>query len=70
MGNSDPMKVRKIYEKKEPELFITDVSTKLDLPLFHTWISAGFPSPADDYIEDRIDLNRELIKIPVPHSLE
>lgn len=25
-------------------------------------ISAGFPSPADDHIEDTIDLNRELIK--------
>ncbi len=25
-------------------------------------ISAGFPSPADDHLEDRIDLNRELIR--------
>jgi len=33
-------------------------------PLFCTRISAGFPSPADDYIENSIDLNELLIKHP------
>jgi len=27
-------------------------------------VSAGFPSPAEDYIEGRLDLNRHLIKHP------
>jgi DNA polymerase V len=34
------------------------------LPLFSNSISAGFPSPADDHLEDRLDLNRYLISQP------
>lgn len=30
-------------------------------PLYSHSISAGFPSPADDYIEDRLDLNELLV---------
>lgn len=33
-------------------------------PLFCTRISAGFPSPADDYIENSLDLNQYLVKHP------
>jgi len=32
------------------------------MPLFTSHISAGFPSPADDYIEKRLNLNDLLIK--------
>ena len=32
--------------------------------MFGCGVSAGFPSPADDYIETSIDLNRELIRHP------
>jgi DNA polymerase V len=28
-------------------------------------VPAGFPSPAEDYVEGRIDLNRDLIKHPL-----
>tara|TARA_Y100001968_G_C19393390_1_gene736866 strand:+ start:351 stop:803 length:453 start_codon:yes stop_codon:yes gene_type:complete len=35
------------------------------LPLANESISAGFPSPADDYIEAGIDLNEQLIKHPI-----
>ena len=34
------------------------------LPLFSSAISAGFPSPADDHLEDCLDLNRYLINQP------
>tara|TARA_B100000579_G_C22506987_1_gene699679 strand:- start:276 stop:713 length:438 start_codon:yes stop_codon:yes gene_type:complete len=34
-------------------------------PLMNESISAGFPSPADDYIDIGIDLNEHLIKNPI-----
>jgi DNA polymerase V len=33
-------------------------------PLFLDTISAGFPSPADDYIQDFLDLQRLMVKNP------
>ena len=36
----------------------------LELPLFVPHISAGFPSPADDYLEDNINLQQLLIHNP------
>jgi DNA polymerase V len=39
------------------------------LPLFACPVSAGFPSPADDYLEGQLDLNQHLIKHPVATCL-
>lgn len=33
-------------------------------PLLSFPVAAGFPSPADDYIEGRIDLNQHLVRHP------
>ena len=46
-------------------VFRPDSSTKWARPLFMTSVSAGFPSPAESYIEGHLDLNRYLIKHPV-----
>lgn len=46
-------------------VFRPDNSTKWARPLFMTSVSAGFPSPAESYIEGHLDLNRYLIKHPV-----
>jgi DNA polymerase V len=37
---------------------------KIHPPLFTSTVSAGFPSPADDYIERHLDLNELLVKHP------
>jgi DNA polymerase V len=34
-------------------------------PFFSSQICAGFPSPADDHQEGRIDLNKELVRNPL-----
>jgi DNA polymerase V len=47
------------------EVLMPDCSTKWARPLFMTTVSAGFPSPAESYIEGHLDLNRYLIKHPV-----
>lgn len=36
-------------------------AVKLELPIVLENIPAGFPSPADDYAEERLDLNKTLI---------
>lgn len=38
--------------------------TSLKIPLFSARISAGFPSPADDFIDKSLDLNEFLIEHP------
>ena len=35
--------------------------THVELPLYSTKVAAGFPSPADDHVEKRLDLNDYLI---------
>lgn len=45
-------------------VYAPDLSTRYKLPVFLGRLPAGFPSPADDYIEGKLDLNRHLIKHP------
>jgi DNA polymerase V len=56
------MKLRSIHKTTELDFFTPDFSTELKLPYVDVGISAGFPSPADDFIELSIDLNKTLIK--------
>ena len=39
-------------------------SSTIKIPLVTSNVPAGFPSPADDYIEDVIDLNKHLVNYP------
>lgn len=45
-------------------LYSADLSCELGLPFADQGIRAGFPSPAQDYMTESIDLNKELIRHP------
>ncbi len=38
--------------------------TALPLPLYASYVAAGFPSPCDDHLEKKLDLNEHLIQHP------
>lgn len=46
------------------DIFSADCSSSLPLPYVDGGIPAGFPSPATDYLDLTIDLNRELVSHP------
>lgn len=41
-----------------------DLSTRQELPVAGGAVKAGFPSPADDFLDSPLDLNRELVHNP------
>jgi len=43
---------------------LSSEETAVRLPFFSASVAAGFPSPADDYIESGLDLNEYLVKHP------
>lgn len=57
------MKARKLHTHKTLIFYTPDTSSSIEIPLIET-IKAGFPSPADDFIEVPLDLNKALIKNP------
>ena len=46
------------------EVFLFNRIHTLKLPFFLSIMKAGFPSPADDYIEAKLDFNELLVKHP------
>jgi DNA polymerase V len=51
-----PVKVRSIHKP--------DTKTRTRRPLALVALPGGFPSPAEDYLEGSLDLNRHLLKHP------
>lgn len=56
------MKLKKLHITPTLEFYIPDFSTQVELPYIDAGLRAGFPSPADDFIELSIDINKEYIK--------
>lgn len=54
--NMDP------FGSNKYELLVPDSLSQQQLNLFNAQIPAGFPSPAEDFLEKRLDLNEYLIK--------
>lgn len=46
------------------EILSPSILKNITLPLYATKISCGFPSPAEDYLEAKLDLNEKLIQRP------
>jgi len=61
MGSMDD----KANRAKTLEFITTSAVTNLNLPLYEGGVKAGFPSPAEDFMEVTIDLNRELVQNPL-----
>lgn len=49
---------------KEMEIYSGSFETALNLPIADFGIRAGFPSPAQDYMDKSLDFNKELIQHP------
>jgi len=58
------VKLKKRYRTPVLSFYKASVDSKLELPYVSEGISAGFPSPADDFLDINIDLNKHLIKNP------
>jgi len=62
----EPTGVIRVPLSRIPEVyaFLEDAKHYTLLPLFSSKVQAGFPSPADDYVERHLDLNVEFVKHP------
>ena len=58
------MNIIKLHKSPLLEIFSANVETHIELKFVEQGIMAGFPSPAQDFLDMSIDLNKELIKHP------
>lgn len=52
----------RLHTAKSLTFFTPKNTNSIGIPYFDTGVSAGFPSPAEDFKEQRLSLDKELIK--------
>ncbi len=55
-------KTKKTGPNDNPEVY--DNVVRLKIPLFSSTVAAGYPSPAEDHVEDTLDLNEYMVQRP------
>ena len=58
------MKLLKLNQTTRLDIYSANTLTELNLPYIAEGISAGFPSPADDFLDNALDLNKVIVKNP------
>lgn len=56
------MRTVKLHTSKVLDIYSASFETELECPIVEGGIAAGFPSPADDFLDSSIDLNKYLVK--------
>jgi DNA polymerase V len=54
-----------INKEQKLTFFLPDFESDMRIPFIKEGVSAGFPSPAADFMETNIDLNKELSENPL-----
>ena len=65
-NSSGPKKSRlkKLYQASSLDFYTPDTAPHGGVPFYESPVMAGFPSPAEDYMELKLDLNKFLIRHP------
>ncbi len=62
--NRKLMKLKPIHQSPTLKIFSVSTETELELPMVGGIVASGFPSPANDFLDKKIDLNKYLIQHP------
>jgi DNA polymerase V len=64
MAGKSSHRLERQVGRKAVEIFTARFSCKYLLNLYQQPVTAGFPSPAEDHIDRKLDLNRHLVRNP------
>ena len=64
MNNPNPPALPLKSDGSISKIWFADDSQDIELPFYDTKVQAGFPSPAEDHLEQRLDLNTLVIENP------